>query len=144
MKPLIFTIIKLTDYLVLCILLGYFFSIAPIVIFLVIAVLFTGLLIAFIIAKKQFLKTVWFGVFAYLLMIFIGVLTTYSHNEKNFENHYSNHFPYENDSLNTITFKVREVLKPSAYYDKYVITILKIGQKNVTGKALLNIQKDTI
>src|SRR5690606_26173811 len=117
---------------------------APIVIFLAIAVLFTGLLIAFIISKKQFLKTVWFGVFAYLLMISIGILTVYSHNEKNFENHYSNHIPHQSDSLNTITFKVREVLKPSAYYDKYVITILKIGSKKVTGKTLLNIRKDTI
>ena len=46
--------------------------------------------------------------------------------------------------IKTITFKIREVLKPNNYYDKYIVNILKINEFNVTGKSIINIQKDSI
>ncbi|MBU3821053.1 ComEC family competence protein [Flavobacteriaceae bacterium XHP0103] len=143
MKVLNFTIIKLTICLVAGILIGYYFSFSLSHILYTISILFVLLLITFVIARKQFLKTVWFGLFAYLLMICLGTLTVYTHNEIHFKNHYSNYIANENDSLNTTTFKIREVLKPTTYHNKYIVDILKIGSKNVTGKALLNVQKDS-
>ncbi|RED50191.1 competence protein ComEC [Seonamhaeicola aphaedonensis] len=90
------------------------------------------------------MKTIWFGVLSFLTMISIGVLTTNIHNEKNFSNHYSYHTLDSKDSLKLISLRIREVLKPSDYYNKYVIDILKINDTEVKGKLLLNIEKDTL
>lgn len=102
------------------------------------------LFVFFLIARKQFIKTVWFGIAAYILMIFVGVLTASFHNQKNFSNHYSKFISVEKDSLETVTFRIREVLKPGNYYDKYVIDLLRINDETVSGKSLLNIQKDSM
>ncbi|PKQ43879.1 ComEC/Rec2 family competence protein [Confluentibacter flavum] len=142
MKLLNFTIIKLTICLITGILIGYFF-VWPLTWTLYITTTLLILLFLFYtIAKKQFLKTIWFGLLAFIAMIFIGILTINIHNEKNFSNHYT-HFTSENDSLKIITFRIKEVLKSNIYYDKYVIDILKIGDLSVSGKSLLNLQKDS-
>ena len=113
-------------------------------ILLIAAVLFIILLGFYFFTRKQFVKTVWFGTMAFALVICIGLITMKFHNQKNFSNHYSHIISSEKDSLKNITFRVREVLKPGNYYDKYIIDILKIGEDKTTGKSLLNIQKDSI
>ncbi|WP_100610072.1 ComEC/Rec2 family competence protein [Confluentibacter lentus] len=143
MKLLNFTIIKLTICLITGILIGYFFDWPLTRTLYITSVLLIFLSFSFLIAKKQFLKTIWFGLFAFLTIIFIGILTINVHDEKNFSNHYT-HFNSENDSLKTITFRVKEVLKSNAYYDKYIIEILEIDNLSVRGKLLLNLQKDSI
>ncbi|OYX27574.1 MAG: competence protein [Flavobacteriales bacterium 32-35-8] len=142
MKLFNFAIIKLTLCLISGILIGYFFEWPLTCTLYIISGLIIFLSISFIIAKKQFLKTIWFGLFAFLTMIFIGILAVNVHDEKNFKNHYT-HFNFENDSLKTITFRVKEVLKSNAYYDKYIINILEIDDLSVRGKSLLNLQKDS-
>ncbi|MCF7567606.1 competence protein ComEC family protein [Sabulilitoribacter arenilitoris] len=143
MKLFNFTIIKLTCFLIIGIIISYFY---PIPISLNLYLCFTLLVLLFIsilIARKQFIKSIWFGIIAYVLMIFVGVLTTSFHNQKNAWNHYSKCISIEKDSLKTVTFRIREVLKPGNYYDKYVIDVLKINNETVSGKSLLNIQKDS-
>ncbi|WP_034041442.1 ComEC/Rec2 family competence protein [Wocania ichthyoenteri] len=143
MKLFNFTIIKLTCFLIIGIIVSYLYPI-PIHLNLYITVaLLVILFVFFLIARKQFIKTVWFGVSAYILMIFVGILTTSFHNQKNFSNHYSKLVSLEKDTAETITFRIREVLKPGNYYDKYVIDVLKINDETVSGKSLLNIQKDS-
>ncbi|WP_100614195.1 ComEC/Rec2 family competence protein [Confluentibacter citreus] len=142
MKLLNFAIIKLTICLIIGILVGYFFEWPLIWTSYIIIGLLIFLFLSFIISKKQFLKTIWFGLLAFLTMIFIGILTINVHNEKNFSNHYK-HFTSENDSLKTITFRVKEVLKSNMYYDKYIVDLLKIDDLSVCGNSLLNIQKDS-
>ena len=143
MKLFNFTIIKLTCFLIIGIIISYLFP-TPFHLNLYTTVALLAILfIFFLIAKKQFIKTVWFGIAAYILMIFIGILTASFHNQKNFSNHYSKLISVEKDSLETVTFRIREVLKSGNYYDKYVIDVLKINGENVSGKSLLNIQKDS-
>lgn len=143
MKLLNFTIIKLTACLITGILIGYFFEWPITWTFRITISLVLFLLLSFIIAQKQFLKTIWFGLLAFTTMIFIGILTVNVHDEKNFSNHYT-HYISDDDSLSTITFRIREVLKPNIYYDKYIIDILKINDVNVSGKSIINLQKDSI
>jgi competence protein ComEC len=143
MKLLNFTIIKLTCCLIIGIAIAYFFTfLIPLTLYITASFLVL-LFVAFIVARKQFTKTIWLGLSAYILMIFIGILTTNFHNQKNFLNHYTHHNSFEKGSLKTITFRIREVLKPNTYYDKYVIDILNIDNETVSGKSLLNIQKDS-
>lgn len=143
MKLLNFTIIKLTCFLILGIVVSYLFPIPIHLNLYITGALLVLLFIFFLIARKQFIKTVWFGITASILMVFVGVLTTSFHNQKNVSNHYSKFISVEKDSLETVTFRIREVLKPGNYYDKYVIDVLKINDESVSGKSLLNIQKDS-
>ncbi|MFD1614687.1 ComEC/Rec2 family competence protein [Gelatiniphilus marinus] len=143
MKLLNFTIIKLTCFLILGIVVSYLYPIPIYLSIYITSTLLVLLLIFFLIARKQFIKTIWFGVTAYILMVFVGVLTTSFHNQKNVSNHYSKFISAEKDSLETVTFRIREVLKPGNYYDKYVIDVLKINDESASGKSLLNIQKDS-
>ncbi len=144
MRLLNFTIIKLSICLILGIIIGYVFNFPLNTSILLSVSLLIALLVFYFIAKKQFLQSIWFGAFAFLVMISVGILTTSFHNQKNFSNHYTKLIPIERDSLNTVTFRIREILKPGNYYDKYIIDLLEINQKKVTGKTLLNIQKDTL
>jgi len=77
------------------------------------------------------------------LFVSIGNLTTSFNNQQNHFSHYTNHFKHELDSSQTIVFKIREVLKPGKFYDKYVIDLKMINDQKVTGKLLLNVQKDS-
>lgn len=145
MKRLLnFTIIKLTFFLIAGITIGYFANISLKVSLYATATLLFALLLAFLKARKQLVKTIWFGLLTYILMILIGILTTQLHEQKNFSNHYSHLISKDIDSLKTVSFRIREVLKPGQYHDKYIIDILDIDGKNTTGKSLLNIKKDTL
>src|SRR5690606_2706546 len=126
MKLLNFNIIKLTACLILGILFGYYFEVSAFASIVATSILLGILTVFFFIAQKQFKKTVWFGFFAFLTMFDIGVLTTNLHNQKYVNNHYSNYISTENSIINTTTFRVREVLKPNRFYQKYVVDILKV------------------
>ena len=140
MKLLNFTIIKLTVCLVIGILIGYFVTIPLTITLCAISFLILLLTLIYFISKQKRHKTVWFGITSFLIMICIGVLTTCIHNEKLDKNNYTNI-----DTKNKlITFRIRTTLKSGLYNDKYIINILKIGDASVSGKALLNVSKDSL
>lgn len=143
MQLLKFNIIKLTICLILGITIGYFNNISITISLLTTAVLLFISLVFYLKARKQFLKTAWFGFFVFLATISIGVLTTNLHNHKNFSNHYTAALKVENKDLYTITFKISEVLKPNYYYDKYIVNITQVEGKETSGKTLLSILKDS-
>lgn len=130
--------------LVVGILIGYFYPMHFKFTISIISFLLVTLSISVIIAKKQFIKTVWFGIIAFITMVFIGISTVSIHNQKNNTNHYTNSLSIQTDSLKTVTFRISEVLKPGTYYNKYIVDILKIDDSNTSGKSILNIQKDSI
>lgn len=144
MKLLNFTIIKLLIYLVIGILIGYFFNTKLLNLLIVNAIGVCGLIFSYIRSRKQFHKTGWFGIFSFITMINIGILTTQIHNEKNFSNHYTHTLSSNTDSTHTISFRIKETLKPSVYYNKYIVEILKLDEQEARGKVLLNLKKDTI
>ncbi|GGD16050.1 ComEC/Rec2 family competence protein [Hyunsoonleella pacifica] len=144
MKLLNFTVIKLTVFLIIGILLGYYISV-ELSTSIVFTVLVLGLLTAsYFIQNKKLTKTVWFGIMVFIAMICVGILTVNLHNQKNFTNHYSNYISEDLDTLHTINFRIKEVLKPSKFYDKYIIEVLKVDADVAVGKSLLNIKKDSL
>jgi len=142
MKLLDFTIIKLSICLVIGICLAVFIEIPLNYTLYISSFLLLALFTSLIISRNQFIKPIWFGLLAFLTTISIGALTVNFHDKKNFESHYSKLTSLENNT-NTIIFKVREILKPSNYHDKYVVDILKINDASVYGKLLLNTEKDS-
>ena len=143
MQLLNFTIIKLTICFITGIAIGYLFSISLYASLYLITFFFVILLVFYFIAKKQFVKTSWFGLSSFLIMISIGILTTNLYNEKNHSKHYTNQVSLDSDSLKTITFRIRDVLKSGNFYNKYIIDLLEIDGSKVKGKSLLNVQKDS-
>ncbi|APY10214.1 competence protein [Seonamhaeicola sp. S2-3] len=144
MQLLNFTIIKLTVCLITGIIIGYFIDIPLQTSLFLTLSLFLILAVSFFIAKNQFTKTIWFGIISFLSMISVGVLTTNFHNEINFSSHYSHYISEDKDSSQTISFRIREVLKPGNYYNKYVVDVLEVEDTKTKGKTLLNIEKDSL
>ena len=142
MKLLNFSIIKLTVCLIIGIVIAYLWYIPLVLTLQITSISLTIFSIFFIVASKQFIKTIWFGLFSFITMLLVGVLVTNFHNEKNDSNHYTHQISKEKDALKTITFRIREVLKPGSYYDKYIIDLLHVNNNKINGKALLNIEKD--
>ncbi len=144
MKLLNFTIIKLTLCLIIGILFGYFTSINLLSFVYSSIVLLVILVIGLFITKFQYKKSIWFGIVVYLATIALGGLTIKVHEQSNWKNHYTKYPKTSTNTVPLITFRVREDLKPGNYYDKYVIDVLKINNTKVSGKSLLNIEKDTL
>lgn len=143
MKLLNFTIIKLTICLILGIVFGYFIDVSLPITITVSSFFVLLLFITLVLGKKQFSKNIWFGLVSFFSLISIGVLTVNLHNQKNFSNHYASYLSEDLNEFHNITFRVREVLKPGNYYDKYIIDVFKIGDKQASGKSLINIEKDS-
>lgn len=144
MKLLNFAIIKITLCLIVGILFAHYFNF-PTDYILPITLIFIGsLCILLIVEKRRLVKSIAFGILTVLTFISIGILTYQAHEQKQFKQHYSQHIDPTKDTVETITFRIREVLKPGVNYEKYVIDILKINNQVLAGKALLNIRKDSL
>ena len=143
MKLFNFTIVKLLICLVLGILLGFWFPLSLNTSAYVSCCLFILFGLSFFILKTKTNNTHWFGFLGFLTMVSLGVLNTSLHDDLQFKNHHTYTSTLNDTINNTITFRIREVLKPSNFHDKYVIDILKVDAENVFGKSLLNINKDS-
>ncbi len=142
MKLLNFTIIKLAICLIIGIIISPFLNLSTSLILFFSSGLMLVLLISLIITRNQMYKTLGFGIITYLTMICIGILVVKIHDQTKFITHYSQKILIENDSSKLVTFRVHEVLKPSAYHDKYIVNVFSIDNKNVTGKLLMNIRRE--
>ncbi|WP_066221581.1 ComEC/Rec2 family competence protein [Formosa haliotis] len=140
MKLFSFILVKLTLLIILGICFGHAYNIPLFWSLLACALLLVLLGSIWFSHKTNFKPPASFGITAFILTFFIGVFTVNVHNEKLQKSHYSR----LNTESNKITIKIREVLKPNAYYDKYIVEILKINNEKVTGTSLLNIKKDTL
>lgn len=142
MRLLNFIVIKLTLFIVVGILIGYFFSIPPYIIISICLFLLFILISLLTVKKRNFFESIWFGLLVFTLVTTIGVLTITLHDHKNFSNHYTKKKSVTNDSIIELQFRIREVLKPGNFYNKYVINILKINDSKASGLSLLNVSKD--
>jgi len=139
-----FVIIKVVIYLVIGILVAHYFQIELdfSVTSVIIGLAFCGILI--ISNRNHSRLKHWAGISLLFTIFFTGILTYNFHNQQHFENHYIKLGFIEQDTIYDIQFRVREILKPGNFYDKYVVDILQINDRNVSGKTLLNIERDTV
>lgn len=143
MNLLRFIPIKLTLLLVLGILLGRYLQ--PNI---ALSALFTGLslfLLGWLFYKEKRTARLYrknspvFGMTVALTALSIGVLTLSITDPKNRPHHYVHH-DFTGNRLWKI--KIREVLKPTAYSDRYVAEVLALGNKGASGKILLGLSSD--
>jgi competence protein ComEC len=143
MRAINFTVIKITIYVVIGILIAYNFNIGSTISLSISLISFAILSVLYLLNRKATNRTILFGAVTMVTFISLGIATTVFHDQKNQNAHYTNHINTDNDSIFNIVFKVREVLKPGNYYNKYVIDFTSIDDKQLTGKSLLNVQKDS-
>ena len=138
MRLLNFNIIKLAIYFVIGILLAFYFFIPTALSLKIATSFFIILCLLYFINRDRHKKSFAFGAFVCLTSISFGALFTNLHNEERQEIHY---LKLETENL-PITFRIKGVLKPSLYSEKYSIVILNIGDQPAYGKALLNVSKN--
>ncbi|WP_338732799.1 ComEC/Rec2 family competence protein [Mangrovimonas cancribranchiae] len=144
MKLLDFVIVRLLLVLIIGISAGVFLNISNHLTYLILGLSFSLFILTYFISKHLFKKTIWFGLISYFTTFFLGMATVNFHNEKMSQNHYVHLIKTNRNEVSTVTFKIREVLKPGAYYNKYIANVLTINDKPVIGKILLNVAKDSI
>ncbi|WP_299119887.1 ComEC/Rec2 family competence protein [uncultured Winogradskyella sp.] len=142
MKLLNFTIIKLTICLVIGIVLAHYVNISFDIILYSTIVLVIVLGLYWLLLKTKIDRLPFFGLLACLCMIGVGMSSYGIQNEKLQSYHYTNLNPSEN--YNSISFKIRERLKPDAYNDKYIVSVNSFNNKSASGKLLINIRKDSL
>lgn len=144
MKLLNFALIKITIGLIVGILFAQYFEVGFIYTFLFTLTLILGLSVILIVEKKRLVKSVTFEFLTLFTCIGIGILSTQIHDQKNFKQHYIQRIDTTNDTIKTIRFKIREVLKSGANHDKYIADIQQINEQSMVGKTLLNVRRDSL
>lgn len=91
-------------------------------------------LILFLITRNSNVKTIFFGLFTYLLSLSIGIISLYFHQDFHHQNHYSN---LEFQEKNNIKGFVIETLKPNEFYTKFLIQIDSFNHKKSRGTLLV-------
>ncbi|MBP2832588.1 ComEC family competence protein [Aquimarina sp. U1-2] len=84
-----------------------------------------------------------FTIFTILTFIAFGVVLVQIHHPKNDDNHYSHKIKEEQYSKSALglKFHIKERLKSTAYYHKYIVAIKHIGENSAKGNLLLQIPK---
>ena len=139
MNLLKFIPIKLTLFLILGILTGKTFNLS-----ILTASIFTISLLfilAFLFYKRTSRKSISFGICTVLTMVSIGILAVSLWQPKNHKDHYSH---FKNGQANAFEIKVREVLKTTAYSQRYIGEVQKMNGRTTSGKVLLSMPKDSL
>ncbi|WP_103864018.1 ComEC/Rec2 family competence protein [Aquimarina sp. I32.4] len=95
-------------------------------------------------SKKMFSKGHFFTFSMILFFIIFGITLVKIHNPKNQPNHYINHINLNHKGPIGIRFYIKEQLKPSSYYNKYIVSLRYIKDEMANGLVLLRIPKDSI
>ena len=95
--------------------------------------------------KKRSRQSFYFTIIAIILCISFGATLVQLHDPTNYNNHYSHHQPiqHQENEIPSIYFSIKERLKPSPYYEKYIVSLRSINEQAVQGNLLLRIPKDS-
>ncbi|WP_106791892.1 ComEC/Rec2 family competence protein [Aquimarina sp. Aq78] len=144
MKLINIPFIVITISTLLGILIGYHLTIVPKIVILTFLISICILGVSWKQSKKMFNKGYSFVVIMIIVFIIFGIALVKIHNPKNYSNHYSNHIdpkglPYDIG----VQFHIKERLKPSSYYNKYIVSTKFIDGKVAHGKILLQVARDS-
>ncbi len=97
-------------------------------------------------SKKIFSSSVFFTILMIVSFIAFGYVLVHIHNPKNHQHHYTHILQdtHGNDQKIGVEFHIRERLKPSSYYQKYIASIEYIGNQAANGKLLVQVPKDSV
>jgi len=91
-------------------------------------------------AYRKSLPSIAFTVGFSILFITIGYLASIRSNVLNDDTHFAHR---DASTQSSLLFSINEVLKPTHYQDKYVVTLKTMDKEIASGKVILNINKDS-
>ncbi len=130
--------VKLSCYLILGILIGFYLQPKLLFASILLGISLLFLYLTYRVQTRD--KFPFFGILTACTTIILGVFTTTVSSPKNHINHYSKHSTLTHELW---TLKVREVLKPNAFSYRYIVAAKYINNTQVTGPLLVNVQKDS-
>ena len=143
MKIYHFPLSKITFFFVLGILISNYVSPKPQTAWILLLISGILFLVFYFFAKVNFLQKVYFGFFALFLSFSVGLFTQVVHCDFYKKDNYIHEYVGEN-KLHLIEVSLKEKLKNSLYSQRFVATVLKIDNKESSGKILLNIENDSL
>ena len=138
MKLLAFIPIRLTLLLIVGILIGHYFSFNPT--HLLFTTLFLFVLLASIFVFEKNTKSILFGAIATLSFILFGIYSYTAAQPINNPSHYSK-YTQAKDALWGL--KIKEILKPNQFSNRYFATVEGIDDKKFSGNLLITIPRDS-
>lgn len=143
MKVLQFPLARITVGFILGILAAFYLKPNPIFVFGLLFIAFLFFLISYLIQKKSFDKTIYFGIATYFVSFFIGATTQIIHTDTYQKNHYiHNNVTFHKPQ--TVSITIREKLKNTNFNDRYIALINQINGQKYSGRIILNIPKDSL
>jgi len=106
-------------------------------IYLIVALLFGMVLLKFLTSKS-----IVFVLSLYAISFLLGVSITHNSDSRNKSNYFENIL--NNDVHQTSILEVNKVLKPTKFSNKYEVEVREVGDSITSGKAILNIRKDSV
>lgn len=138
MQQFNFISIKLTIFLVVGIVVGYYVEPKLLHIAMALPILLVFLVVAY---KKQSRNGFpFFGIIAGAGAVLLGLFIVSKSIPKNNSDHYSNHIA---EGANTWHVKVEEILKTSDYAERYYVSAKNVNQHKAIGNLVLRISKDS-
>jgi competence protein ComEC len=141
MKVIAFPLARITLAFVCGILFSSYFKPDSRLVFFVLFITFCIFSTIYLFAKKQ--HPYYFGCATFILVLAIGACVQIIHTNSSQPNCYSNHKNIF-DQSHTFKVNVREKLRSTKYYDRYIAAVEQIDDSIYTGKILLNIHKGTV
>ena len=142
MRVLQFPLIKITASFVLGLLIAHYTK--PAFLFSLIAVLLSLLTLfsVYFYAKSKLVLINLFGITALSTALFIGIFTTVSQDPTRNKTHYI-HFISNQNKNRAVVLIIKEKLKTTAVFNRYVAQIISLDGKATCGKVLLNLKKSS-
>ncbi len=140
MRLLQFVPIKLTLFLVVGILLGSYINFGLLYAMVTVLSLFLFTLLYFLFFDKKRSDSIFFGILVMLTTIGIGILAISYSEPKNLSDHYTR-TNFQGDHRYYV--KVKEVLKPTTFSNRFLVALQAIDTIRASGKILLVFPKDS-
>ncbi|WP_425234597.1 ComEC/Rec2 family competence protein [Ulvibacterium sp.] len=140
MRLLQFVPIKLTLFLVVGILLGSYINFGLLYAMVTVFSLFLFTLLYYLFFDKKRSDSIFFGILVMLTTIGIGILAISYSEPKNLPDHYT-HTNFQGDHRYYV--KVKEVLKPTTFSNRFLVALQAIDTIRASGKILLAFPRDS-
>ncbi|MGY8916247.1 MAG: ComEC/Rec2 family competence protein, partial [Flavobacteriales bacterium] len=131
--------VKLSLFLIIGILLGYFLDTSPSIPFL--STIFSIILLAISFKRSGKSHSAQFGILAAFTTLCIGFLAVTLAQPKNHSDHYSQNTDF---GPHLYQLQIQEVLKSNSFSNNYIATIMGVDHKNSSGKILLSSKIDSL
>lgn len=141
MKFINFAVVKLAVCLAGGIVIATIFPITSFPLFKCLLVCVSLLFLVWFFERRKLQQGILFGLLTYMTIFIFGYGSYQLRDPAHQNRHYSHFYTENNASL--IQLKIREVLKPNRRHHKYFAELFKLNSKNVHGKILVTILKDS-